>query len=91
MMRGLLNVWELDTLNATELQCARRPLAGVSDALNATEPQGTRRPLANPTCNQLKLLAPKGFPIAAPSLLLLLRQVSCWAHKAFGASGRANS
>lgn len=29
MMRRLFSVWELDILNATELQCARRLLAGV--------------------------------------------------------------
>lgn len=29
MTRGLLNVWELDTLNATELQRTKRLLAGV--------------------------------------------------------------
>lgn len=29
MTRGLLNVWELDALNATELQRTRRLLAGV--------------------------------------------------------------
>lgn len=29
MTRGLLNVWELDALNATELQCTKSLFVGV--------------------------------------------------------------
>lgn len=69
MTRGLLNVWELDALNAMELQRARRLLAGVlrvrrveCNRASACKEAACWQPLQVPHATSLNSLPQRDFP-----------------------------